>query len=47
LLGMVERAKVLDGHVHFQRGAGGGTVVTASLPIAGVVVPAGRAQEQT
>jgi PAS domain S-box-containing protein len=47
LLGMVERAKVLDGHVHFQRGAAGGTVVTASLPIAAVVAPAERAQEQT
>jgi len=47
LLGMVERAKVLDGHVHFQRGAAGGTVVTASIPIAEVVAAAGRAQEQT
>jgi PAS domain S-box-containing protein len=47
LLGMVERAKVLDGHVHFQRGAAGGTVVTASLPIAGVVDPVGRAEEPT
>src|SRR5713101_485701 len=47
LLGMVERAKALDGHVHFQRGAAGGTVVTASIPIAGAVAPAARAQEQT
>ncbi|HEX9605364.1 MAG TPA: PAS domain-containing protein [Myxococcales bacterium] len=47
LLGMVERAKVLDGHVHFQRCAAGGTVVTASIPITGAVAPAARAQEQT
>jgi len=47
LLGMVERAKVLDGHVHFQRCAAGGTVVTASIPITGAVDPAARAQEQT
>ena len=47
LLGMVERAKVLDGHVHFQRGPAGGTVVTASIPIAEVVEPLGRAQERT
>ena len=34
LLGMVERAEGLDGHVHFQRADGHGTVVTASIPLA-------------
>jgi PAS domain S-box-containing protein len=47
LLGMVERAKVLDGHVHFQRGAAGGTMVTASIPITAMAAPAGRAEGQS
>jgi two-component system, NarL family, sensor histidine kinase UhpB len=33
LLGMVERAEALDGHVHFQRAQGQGTLVTASIPL--------------
>jgi len=35
LLGMVERAAGLDGHVHFRPADGHGTVVTASIPLAG------------
>jgi PAS domain S-box-containing protein len=46
LLGMVERAKMLDGHVHFQRGAQTGTLVTASIPITvAAPVAAGGAEE--
>jgi signal transduction histidine kinase len=32
LMGMVERAEALGGHVSFHRGAGGGTLVTADIP---------------
>jgi signal transduction histidine kinase len=47
LLGMVERAKMLDGHVHFQRGAQRGTLVTASIPIAVVAPAAAGGAEET
>jgi signal transduction histidine kinase len=41
LLGMVERAEALEGHVDFRRAEGHGTVVTASIPLA-PVRPAGK-----
>jgi signal transduction histidine kinase len=34
LAGMVERARALEGEVRFQRGPEGGTIVTASIPLA-------------